>query len=118
MRIPKGIPTALAAGFILMDASAQEYALTNRDLRATTVSAASGPATLVFTADPSVAGEDLFDVVSSDPGVVITLLVPSGVEIESNNASGQGFRYEIIQAGAFSNRMIPGSLAVPGAHTL
>ncbi len=118
MRMPKGFLTALAAGTFLMHAGAQDYPLTNRDLRATTVSPALGPATLVFTADPSLAGEDVFDVVSSDAGVVVTLLVPNGVEIGRDNASGQGFRYEVLQAGAFANGMIPGSLAVPGTHTV
>ena len=118
MNIPKLALITVLAATLLMHASAQNYPLTNRDLHATTVSPAFGPATLAFTADPSSAGEDIFDVVSSDPGVLVTLLAPSGVEIGGDNASGQGFGYQIIPVGAFSSGLTPGSLAVPGTHTV
>ncbi len=110
--------SVLVAEIFLTHVSAQEYPLTNRDLRATTVSPASGVATMVFTADPALSGEDIFEVVSSGPGVVVTLLVPSGVEIGSSNASSMGFGYDTLAVTTAADTTIPALLGVPGFHTL
>ena len=37
-------------------------------------------------ADPSADGGDLFDVITADPAIVISVLMPGGIEINAGNA--------------------------------
>ena len=77
--------------------------LTNRDTRAVTL-AAGTTATIPPVADPSVAGGDFFDVVSSDPAVVISLVLPGGVEINAGNADALGATWMVLADGSSSQR--------------
>ena len=107
---------SIAAAQIVIDPSPQAE-LTNRTSQA--ITAPAGATSLIpFTADPTASGGDLFDVISSNPGVVITLLLPNNTEITSANAASQGFVYTVIPDGTFSNSLIPTPLAASGTHTV
>ena len=90
--------------------------LTNRDTGAVVV-ASGGTATLQFTADPSAAGADLFQAVSSRSDVVVTLLLPDGTEINSANADSQGYSYNVLSQISALVEYIPGPMALSGTQT-
>lgn len=108
---------SISSAQIVID-PAPQVLLVNRDIRAITVPAGSAAILIPFSADPAPGGGDLFDVVSSKPGGIITLILPSGIEINASNATAQGFSYTIIPEGAFTNTLIPSALATSGTHTL
>ena len=107
---------SLAAGQVVIS-HAPAADLSNRDTQAITV-AAGATSLIAMAADPSTNGGDIFDVVSSNPAVVMTLVLPNDTEITAGNAATQGFSYTVVPQGIFANGPIPSPLAVPGAHTL
>jgi hypothetical protein len=84
----------------------------------TTVASAGSTATISFTADPASAGGDTLDVVTVDPGVVVTLIIPGGTEITAANAASQGFGYATSPDGSASDAEVPSFYTLPGSHTL
>ncbi len=87
--------------------------LSNRVSQASTVQPGT-PAVLTFTADPLPDGGDFFDVACQNAGAVVTLMLPSGIEINAANAESQGVSYSVLG----SNAALPGLFAVGGTHTL
>ena len=89
---------------------------TRRDTRAF-VAPAAGTASTSLTVD-SENGGDLFDVVSSDPAVAISLVLPGGLEISSTNAEAQGFTFAVISGLPGDQILSASPLGRPGTHTL
>jgi hypothetical protein len=87
------------------------------DARGAMAPAGSISTLLSFTVEADTAGNDFFDVVTSDPAVVISLILPSGVEVTSANATAMGFTLTIIPAGTNDTVEIPSALSLPGTHT-
>ncbi len=119
-------PKFLTALLIVSMAAAATYkdgdpgpsiTLTNRSLQAQTVSPSSGPALIQFTADPSLAGGDVFHVITFDPNVVVSLLAPNGMEINTGNAPALGYTYTTLPTGTFTD-YIPSPFAAAGTHTV
>lgn len=111
--------TAFVLALLAVPAAAQivpnrepAVALTNMDTRATTVPAGT-TASLPLIVDAA-SGGDLFDVVSSDPAVAISLVLPGGAVIDAANAEAQGFTYEVLPA----DTVKPAPFSARGTHTL
>lgn len=79
--------------------SSQTAAISASDVRNIAVPAGSASTLATFTLDPVSGGHDIFDVVISDPGMVVSLLLPNGIEVTSANAAGLGFSYTTYQIG-------------------
>ena len=80
---------------------------------------ANTPSTLLsFTVEGDSTGGNTFDVLTSDPGIVVSLIVPSGVEVTSANAASLGFTYTVVPNGTLSEIEIPSLLSMPGTHTV
>ena len=60
------------------------------DVRGSGLPANSPSTLLTFTVEGDTEGKNAFDVLTSDPGVVVSLILPSGTEITSSNAVSQG----------------------------
>jgi hypothetical protein len=72
-------------------------ALNSVDTGFAPIPAGSSPTLLPFTVDPSPNGGDLFDVYVGNPQVNISLVLPSSVEVNANNAASMGFVYVTAQ---------------------
>lgn len=81
---------------------------------ATVVPAGSSSTELTFTADPGAAGGDWFDAVSSQPGVVITLQLPSDTQVTASNAASLGFAWVVYDR---SEQDLLSVFELPGRHT-
>ena len=90
---------------------------TGYDTRGSGVPANSSSTVLSFTLEGDTTGLNAFDVATSDSGVAVSLILPSGTEVTSANASGLGFTFTIIPENASSDE-VPSVLALPGTHTL
>lgn len=95
-----------------------QLSLTAHDRRAALIPAGSTEALIDVTADPSAQGGDLIDVVYFVPNVVVTLIMPDGTEVGSENAAAHGFSYGVIAEGAASNTPFAALLSSTGTHTL
>jgi hypothetical protein len=87
------------------------------DSRASAVPANSATTMLNFTVEGDTAGMNAFDVITSDPGVLVSLILPSGSEVTSANASGLGFTFTIIPEDSTPDD-VPSVLSLPGTHTI
>lgn len=63
-------------------------------------------------------GQNSLDVVTTDPAVSVSLVLPSGAEVTAAIAPAYGIAFTIVPNGAFSNVEIPSVLSLPGTHTL
>ena len=78
---------------------------------------ANSPSTLLnFTLESDTTGENSFHVVTSDPGVIVSLILPSGTEITSSNAASLGFTYTVLPDNTGSD--VESILSLPGTHVL
>src|ERR1017187_1366568 len=91
--------------------------LSGRDTRAFTVPA-GGRGSADFTCDPLPAGGDVFDVTTSNPAAVVSLLLPNNVEVNAANATSLGFSFTTLAAGALTTTLIPSILSTAGTHSL
>lgn len=98
--------------------TANDVHLSARDVRGVFAQPGSASNLVVFTADPSSSGGDVFDVITSDARVRVSLVLPDGREINAATANASGFSYSIIEDGGFSDAMIPSFLSNRGTHTL
>ena len=73
---------------------------------------------LSFTADPRSIGGDIFEVVSSTPDAIISLIVPDGTEITSSNAALFGYSYSTFTNDNSAPVSMPSLINTPGTHTL
>lgn len=95
-----------------------ELSLTAHDRRAALIPAGSTEVLIEVTADPGTQGGDLIDVVYFVPNAVVTLTLPNGTEVGSENAAAQGFNYGVFPEGAASSTPLGSLLSSTGTHTL
>jgi hypothetical protein len=76
---------------------------------------ANSPSTLLnFTVEGDATGGNAFHVVTSVPGVIVSLILPSGLEITSSNASSFGFTYTVLPDNTGAD--VESVLSLPGTH--
>lgn len=92
----------------------------SRDVRTALIPPGTASTLLPFIVDTSGQGEDLFHVISTDPNTVVTLILPNGTEVNSGNAVGLGYSYDVIPAVTPSVRTDspPSPFTNPGTQTL
>jgi hypothetical protein len=91
--------------------------LAANDTRGAVVTAHSSSTLLTFTVEGDSTGSNVIDVATSDPAVVVSLILPSTVEITNANATSLGFTFTIVPEGSSVNADIPSSVSLPGTHT-
>ncbi len=69
-----------------------------RDVRSALIQPGTASTLLPFVVDPSGQGGDLFQILSSEPGAIVTLILPNGTEVSSSNAASLGYQYDVIPA--------------------
>jgi hypothetical protein len=67
--------------------------LSGYDMRGTGDTAGSNSTRLLFTLEADTTGNNAFEVATSDPGVVVSLNLPSGTAVTSANAASLGFTF-------------------------
>ena len=78
---------------------------------------ANSPSTLLpFTVEGDTTGDNIFHAVTRDPGVIVSLILPSGVEVTNSNAASLGFTYTVLPDNTGSE--VPSILSLPGTHIL
>jgi len=87
-----------------------------RDNRAALLKPGDSPLELPYTADPAPGGGDIFHCIVSESGAVVSLVTPSGVEINESNAESQGFALSSFK-GIENSAYLVGPAAIPGFHT-
>lgn len=92
--------------------------LTNFDTRAAAIPVGAVSTPIQFTVDPGGSGSDFFDVVSSHPQAVISLILPGGAEINAGNAEAQGFSFDVITIGDEEESLTAPIFQLPGTHTV
>lgn len=108
---------ALTAAGLAQTGASTAVAMSQRDSRAGTLVPGEGPLFLEFTTDPGEFGGDIFHVRVAGAGVAISLLAPSGTEIDSANAEAQGYSFTAFE-GVPNHPQVTGPLAMPGFHTM
>jgi hypothetical protein len=92
--------------------------LTANDTRGSVVTAHSTSTLLTFTVEGDTTGGNFIDVATSDPAVVVSLILPSAIEVTSANAASLGFIFTIVADGGFAGADVPSALSIPGTHTV
>jgi hypothetical protein len=92
--------------------------LTGTDARSAVVPAGSTSTLLTFTVEEDTTGNNFFDVATSDPAVVVSILLPSSAEVTAANAPALGFTFTTAVAGTNDRVEIPSVLTLPGTHTI
>lgn len=88
------------------------------DARSAQVPAGSATTLLAFTLETDQTGDNKFHVITSDPNVLVSLILPSGVEINAGNATSLGFTFQAISADDIAAEDVPSPLSLPGYHTV
>lgn len=91
--------------------------LTATDAQGSIVPAGSTSTLLTFTLEADTTGKNFFDAATSDPAVVVSLILPSGTEVTSANAASFGFTFTVVPDGSYAGAEIPSVFAFPGTHT-
>jgi hypothetical protein len=91
-------------------------AMSGYDVRGSGLPANSASTLLNFTVEGDTAGNNVFHVLTSDPGVIVSLILPSGAEITSSNAASQGFTYTALPDGTGID--VDSVFSLPGSQTL
>src|ERR1700682_5172560 len=86
------------------------------DARGAELPANAASTLLPFTFESDTTGNNIFNVVTSDPGVIVSLILPSGLEITSSNAASLGFTYTVL--GDNTGMDVESILSLPGTQTL
>jgi hypothetical protein len=71
---------------------------------------------LPFTFESDTSGNNVFHIVTSNPGIVVSLVLPSGTEVTSANAASLGFTYTVL--GDNTGMDIESIFSLPGTQTL
>lgn len=77
---------------------AGEVALQSRDVRPVAIQPGTASTLISFVVETGGDGGDVFQVISTDPGIIITLILPNGTEVNSSNASNLGYNYSVTPA--------------------
>jgi hypothetical protein len=89
---------------------------TNRDTRS--VKASVGTSVSIPLTVDTVDSSDLFDIVSTDPAVVISLILPNGVQVNAGNAATLGFTFTVMSASPNDQILSASPFGTPGTHTI
>jgi hypothetical protein len=84
------------------------------DARSAVVPAGSTSTLLAFTLESDTTGGNFFDVSTSDPSVVVSIILPSGTEVTSANAASLGYTFTVVPDGTYAVAQIPSVFAFPG----
>jgi hypothetical protein len=98
------------------ESSPLDASLTAQDVRGTVVIAGTTAGVIPFLADPQTSGGDILDIVTTNANATISLVLPSGLEINSSNAAAQGFGYQVLPNGTMTNSPIPSVFSTSGTH--
>src|SRR5579863_5814162 len=71
-------------------------------------------ATLTFTFESDTTGDNSFEVVTSDPNVTISLILPSAVTITSANAASLGYTFNTILENSLPADDFQSTFSIPG----
>lgn len=99
-------------------ASPLDVSLTAQDVRGIVVAAGTTGGVIPLLADPGTQGGDILDVVTTNASASVSLVLPGGAEINSNNAASQGFTCHVLPDGAMTGSPIPSVFSTPGTHTV
>ncbi|MGI8746209.1 MAG: hypothetical protein ACR2NN_27235 [Bryobacteraceae bacterium] len=98
--------------------SAATVQLSGYDTRGAAVPANSPATLLPFTVEGDTTGDNTFDIATSDPGVVVSLILPSGVEVTSANAVSLGFTFTLQTDQDMAIEDNSAIFSLPGTHTI
>jgi hypothetical protein len=73
--------------------STTPVSLSNYDARSVIVPPTTPSTVLSFTLDSTTSGTEMFDILVSDPGLAVSIIMPGGGTVTATNASSQGFQY-------------------------
>ena len=110
---PLLLPSLLAAQLTLFNTV--NVATKPWDTRSLLVPANSTSSSVQFTVDASSQGGDTFDIVVDNPAVLIGLTTPGGTQVNSNNAAGLGYQFNVFTIDA---SVTPNPFLILGTHTL
>jgi hypothetical protein len=88
------------------------------DTRGSGVVAHTNSTMLSFTLEGDTTGNNSFEIVTSDPGVAVSLILPSSLEVTSVNAASLGFTFTTIPEGTVADDQIQLVFSLPGTHTI
>src|SRR5262249_2224982 len=91
--------------------------LTATDVQQAVVAAGSPSTLLSFAVEGDATGDNSIDVVTGNPAMVVSLILPSGFEVTAANASSLGFSFATSPPGTNDSAEIPSFLSLPGTHT-
>lgn len=74
--------------------------------------------TVDLTVDESPEGGGVIDVLATQPGLVISLVLPTGVEVTATNAASLGFGFEIYTIAPEAPSLLISPMLTPGTHTV
>lgn len=100
------------------ESSPLDASLTAQDVRGIVVVAGTTGGVIPLLADPKTSGGDILDIVTTNASATVSLVLPSGLEINSSNAAGQGFAYQVLPNGTMTNSPIPSVFSTAGTHTV
>jgi hypothetical protein len=92
--------------------------LSGSDMRGSTVPARSSATLLSFTLEADTTGGNVFDAVTTDPTVSVSVVLPSNIEVTNANASSFGYTFTIVPSGTLPAIEIPSVFSLPGTHTV
>jgi len=88
------------------------------------VPAGNNPTLMNIVVDAPATGQEMIDVLTGDPGVVISLILPNGTEVTASNAAANGFvfsTYAIDGTADSTDNLLPfvtgGTLTFPDRHS-
>jgi hypothetical protein len=91
---------------------------TNYDVKTVRVAAMSTSTQVTFNLSPTMIGGDVLDVVTSDPTVAVSLVLPSGTSLTAANASTLSYSFSSIPTGTMDTSIAPSPFGMPGTHTV
>ena len=92
--------------------------LSGYDTRGSGVPAGTSNTLLTFTVEGDTTGNNSFEVATSDPGVAVSLVLPSGTEVTAANSASLGFTFTIFAGTDLPTDVFQSALSLPGSHTL
>lgn len=91
---------------------------TNYDVQTVRVPAQSSSTQVAMTLAPATNGGDVLDVSTSDPSVVMSLILPGGQELTTANAASFGYTFSPVASGSTDTVDIASPVIAPGTHVV
>jgi hypothetical protein len=80
---------------------------TNYDVQSMRVPAQSSSTQVPLNLNPPASGGDVLDVITSNPSVVVSLLLPNGTQVTPANGASLGYSFDSIAPGSLDTVNIP-----------